>query len=113
MQMPEHNTTPEIITLEAIGRKIKKLNNLTPHAEVVRGWLSNRCDNEDEYLAALRAIHRIHQKCQFMSGWGISCSLEIYSTLLVGKNLKYFSPEKVKKPREWRRKETQYESSAR
>lgn len=96
--------TLEMISLRAFGRQLNKLNNLTPHAEAVREWL-NELD-EEEYINALRAMFMLNQKCKFIRGWGPGSTLELYSTWLVNKELKLFSPQKVNRKRNWRTNKT-------
>lgn len=103
MQMPEHNTTPEMISLKSIAVRINRLKGLTPHAEGLREWMEKIPENE--YWNVIRAIRRLHEKLDFIVGaWGIGCTFELYATYCTNKEVGYVSPKKINRKREWRRK---------
>lgn len=103
--MPEHNTTPELVTLKSVANKINKLTGLTPHAEALREWMNSR--SEDEYWHMIKAIKRVHEKFDFIIGsWGIGSSFELYAMYCANKEVAYVSPKKINRKREWRKNQS-------
>jgi hypothetical protein len=95
--------TQNTILLKTLSDKINALSGLTPHAEGVREWMANL--PEPEYWHIIEDVRKLYRRCDFIVGsWGIGSTFELYCTHCVNRVIGFYSPKKVRRKREWRKK---------